>query len=61
MCVCMRACVTDVYARGVDVNLTPLTSNRGALATDARGCSLWHYLLERPPHAWESRVRDPRH
>ncbi len=32
--------VTDVYARGVNVNLTPLTSNRGALATDARGCSL---------------------
>ncbi len=22
---------------------------RGALATDARGCSLWHSLLERPP------------
>ncbi len=51
--------VTDVYARGVNVNLTPLTSNRGALATDARGCSLWRYLLERPPPAWESRVRDP--
>ncbi len=32
--------VTNVYARGVNVNLTPLTSNRGALATDARGCSL---------------------
>ncbi len=27
--------VTDVYARGVNVNLTLLTSNRGALATDA--------------------------
>ncbi len=51
--------VTDVYARGVNVNLTPLTSNRGALATDARGCSLWCYLLERPPPAWESQVRDP--
>ncbi len=51
--------VTDVYARGVNVNLTPLTSNRGALATDARGCSLWRYLLERPPPTWESRVRDP--
>ncbi len=51
--------VTDVYARGVNVNLTPLTSNRGALATDVRGCSLWLYLLERPPPAWESRVRDP--
>ncbi len=51
--------VTDVYARGVNVNLTPLTSNRGALATDARGCSLWRYLLERPPPAWESWVRDP--
>ncbi len=51
--------VTDVYARGVNVNLTPLTSNRGALATDARGCSLWRYLLEGPPPAWESRVRDP--
>ncbi len=50
--------VTDVYARGVNVNLTPLTSNRGALATDDRGCSLWRYLLERPPPAWESRVRD---
>ncbi len=51
--------VTDVYARGVNVNLTPLTSNRGALATDATGCSLWRYLLERPPPTWESRVRDP--
>ncbi len=51
--------VTDVYARGVNVNLTPLTSNRGALATDARGCSLWRYLLERLPRAWESQVRDP--
>ncbi len=51
--------VTDVYARGVNVNLTPLTSNRGALATDARGCSLWRSLLERPPPAPESRVRDP--
>ncbi len=52
-------CVTDVYARGVNVNLTPLTSKRGALATDARGCSLWRSLLECPPPAWESRVRDP--
>ncbi len=51
--------VTDVYARGVNVNLTPLTSSRGALATDARGCSLWRYLLERPPPTWESRVWDP--
>ncbi len=51
--------VTDVYARGVSVNLTPLTSKRGALATDVRGCSLWRCLLERPPPAWESRVRDP--
>ncbi len=51
--------VTDVYARGVNVNLTPLTSNRGALATDTRGCSLWRYLLERLPPTWESRVRDP--
>ncbi len=32
---------------------------RGALATDARGCSLWRSLLERPPRAPESRVRDP--
>ncbi len=32
---------------------------RGALATDARGCSLWGSLLERPPPAPESRVRDP--
>ncbi len=30
-----------------------------ALATDARGCSLWRTLLERPPPAPESRVRDP--
>ncbi len=30
---------------------------RGALATDARGCSLWRSLLERPPPAPES--RDP--
>ncbi len=49
--------VTDVYARGVNVNLTPLTSKRGALATDARGCSLWRYLLERPPPTWESPER----
>ncbi len=55
----MHAYVTDVYARGVNVNLTLLTSNRGALATDAPGCSLWRYLLERPPPAWESQVRDP--
>ncbi len=27
--------------------------------TDARGCSLWRSLLERPPPAPESRVRDP--
>ncbi len=52
--------VTDVYARGVNVNLTPLTSKRGALATDARGCSLWRYLLERPSPTWESRVIDSR-
>ncbi len=32
---------------------------RGALATDARGCSLWRSLLECPPPAPESRVRDP--
>ncbi len=51
--------VTDVYARGVNVNLTPLTSKRGALATDARGCSLWRSLLERPPPAPGTRVRDP--
>ncbi len=30
---------------------------RGALATDARGCSLWRSLLERRPPALESRVR----
>ncbi len=29
------------------------------LATDTRGCSLWRSLLERPPPAPESRVRDP--
>ncbi len=51
--------VMDVYARGVSVNLTPLTSKRGALATDVRGCSLWRYLLECPPPACKSRVRDP--
>ncbi len=32
---------------------------RGPLATDARGCSLWRTLLERPPPAPESWVRDP--
>ncbi len=32
---------------------------RGALATDARGCSLWRSLLERLPPAPESWVRDP--
>ncbi len=36
-----------------------LDLKRGALATDARGCSLWRSLLERPPPAPESRVRDP--
>ncbi len=45
--------------RAVCKNLTLLTSKRGALATDARGCSLWRSLLERPPPAPESRVRDP--
>ncbi len=39
--------------------LTLLTSKRGALATDARGCSLWRSLLERPPLARETRVQDP--
>ncbi len=39
------------------VNLTLLTSKRGALATDTRGCSLWRSLLERPPPAPETRVR----
>ncbi len=48
-----------MYARGVNVNLTPLTSKRGALATDARCCSLWRSLLECSPRAWESQVRDP--
>ncbi len=51
--------VTDVYARGVSVNLTPLTSKRGALATDARGCSLWRSLLERPLPAPDSGVSRP--
>ncbi len=32
---------------------------RGALATDAIGCSLWRDFLERLPPAPESRVRDP--
>ncbi len=36
--------VTDVYARGVSVNLTPPDLKRDALATDARGCSLWRSL-----------------
>ncbi len=27
--------------------------------TDAKGCSLWRSLLERPPAAPETRVRDP--
>ncbi len=39
--------------------LTLLTSQRGALATDAKTCSLWRSLLERPPPAPETRVRDP--
>ncbi len=38
--------------------LTLLTSQRGALATDAKSCSLWRSLLERPPPAPETRVRD---
>ncbi len=32
---------------------------RGALATDARGCSLWRSLLEGPPPALASRFCDP--
>ncbi len=53
--------VTDVAmpVRAVCKNLSLLTSKRGALATDARGCSLWRSLLERPPPAPESWVRDP--
>ncbi len=47
--VTMQVYVTDVYVRGV---------KRGALATDARGYSLWRYLLERLTRAWEFRVRD---
>ncbi len=39
--------------------LTLLTSQRGALATDAKCCSLWRSLLERPPAVPETRVRDP--
>ncbi len=39
--------------------LTLLTSQRGALATDSKSCSLWRSLLERPPPAPETRVRDP--
>ncbi len=39
--------------------LTLLASQRGALATDAKGCSLWRSLLERPPPAPETRVQDP--
>ncbi len=53
--------VTDVAmpVKAVCKNLTLLTSKRGALATDARGCSLWRSSLERPPPAPESWVRDP--
>ncbi len=39
--------------------LTLLTSQRGALATDAKSCSLWRSLLERPPPAPVTRIRDP--
>ncbi len=39
--------------------LTLLTSQRGALATDAKRYSLWRSLLERPLPAPETRVRDP--
>ncbi len=39
--------------------LTLLTSQRGALATDTKSCSLWHSLLEHSPPAPETRVRDP--
>ncbi len=35
--------------------LTLLTSQRGALATDAKSCSLWRSLLERPPPVPETR------
>ncbi len=38
--------------------LTLLTSQRGALATDAKSCSLWR-SLERAPPAPETRIRDP--
>ncbi len=38
--------------------LTLLTSQRGALATNAKSCSLWRSLLERPSPAPETRVRD---
>ncbi len=41
------------------IYLTLLTSQGGALATDARGCRLWRSLLERLPPAPETRVRDP--
>ncbi len=40
----------------LNVNVTPLTSKRGALTTEARSCSLWRSLLERPPPAPETRV-----
>ncbi len=39
--------------------LTLLTSQRGALATDARSCSLWRSLLVRPPPVPKTRVWDP--
>ncbi len=57
---CMHQCfMPDRYISLFKMYLTLLTSQRGALATDARSCSLWRSLLERPPPAPESRVRDP--
>ncbi len=38
---------------------SPDLTKRRSIATDTRGCSLWHSLLERPPPVPASRVRDP--
>ncbi len=49
--------IVDIYL--FKMYLTLLASQRGALATDAKSCILWRSLLERPPPAPETRVRDP--
>ncbi len=51
--------IANRYISLFKMYLTLLTSQRGALATDAKSCSLWRSLLERPPPVPETRVRDP--